>query len=81
MKRPKPRPGSLPLTRSDKPPPQERVESWWSVARRSGYTMSEAELQPLKDAFAEDRARREAEANFTGLQQARAKVLHRHLTR
>jgi hypothetical protein len=36
--------------------------------------MSEAELQPFKDAFAEDRARRETEANFTNLQKARAKA-------
>lgn len=69
----KPRAGSLPLPK-DEAPALHSVEPWWNVARRSGYTMTEEELQPFKDAFAEDLRRREKEATFSALQKARAKA-------
>jgi len=53
---------------------QAPVPAPWIVARDSGYTMTEEELQPFKDAFAEDLRRREKEATFTALQKARAKA-------
>jgi len=70
----KPRPGSLPLPKDDSSDADVAADPWWNVARRSGYTMTEEELQPLKDAFEADLLRREREAAFSGLQQARAKA-------
>lgn len=65
--------GSRPLQKQDAEKPQ-LAERWWLVAQRSGYTMTEEELQPFKDAFEADLRRREREATFTALQKARAKA-------
>lgn len=71
-----PRIGSRPLPKYDtsSEPAPEPAERWWLIARRSGHTMSEEELRPLKDAWEAESRRRANERTFTALQKVRAKA-------
>jgi hypothetical protein len=55
-------------------PAPERIEPWFTTAKRSGFTLTEEQLRPFKEAWAENQRQREIEQTFTGLQKVRKKA-------